>query len=255
MHRDFHAGQPANPRGGRAGRVDHKRRGHRALRRGHAGRASARHRDGGHVHALDDLRAKLPGAAGEAIGDLGRPGHAVARAPHRRDEVVDAQRRHDRLRLGRRDLAHVHPEPALQRDALAEAAQVRLVGDQEEVADLAIPDVDAELVVEALEDADGLEREADLGLGGKLRADTAGSLARRAAADGLPLEDDDVALAAPGEVIGDAAADDAAADDDDTGRPGQGHQAWKISARPRDSNWLPCALTRVLLTRPKSVWL
>ena len=37
----------------------------------------------------------------------------------------------------------------------------------------------------------------------------------------LALEHDDVALAAPGEVIGDAAADDAAADHDHARRSGQ----------------------------------
>src|SRR6185503_8472150 len=130
----------------------------------------------------------------------------------------------DGLGLGRTDLAHVHAEPPLQRHALAEAVQVGLVGDQEQVADLPVADVDAEFFLEALEDADGLQREADFGLGGELRADAAGRLAGGAAAHRLALEHHDVLLATLREVVRDAAADDAAADDDRAGRAGKGHE-------------------------------
>src|SRR5262249_58708236 len=141
------------------------------------------------------------------------------------DQVVDAQGGDDRLRLGRRDLPHVHAEPSLQRHALAEATPVRLVGDQEEVADLPVANVDPELFLEALEDRDRLQREADLRLGGELRANAARRLAGRAAADRLALEHDDVALPALRQVIRNAAADDAAADDDRAGRAGKSHEA------------------------------
>ena len=179
MDRHVHAGQPSDPRGRRSRRVDHDRRGDGALRRPHAAHAPTLDVDAGDVHALDDAGAQLARAPREGVGDLRRAGHAVGRPPHRADEVVDAQRRHDGLGLGRRDLAHVDTQPPLQRHPLAVAGQVVGVGDQEEVADLPVADVDAELFLEALEDADGLEREADLGLGGELRADPARRLAGR----------------------------------------------------------------------------
>ena len=47
--------------------------------------------------------------------------------------------------------------------------------------------------------------------------------------DAFALEHDDVALAAPGQVVGDAAADDASADHDHARRPGHAHETWKIS--------------------------
>src|SRR2546430_16581972 len=66
---------------------------------------------------------------------------------------------------------------------------------------------------------------ADLGLGRKLDADAPRRLAGRPRADGLALEDDDVAEPAAGQVVGDRAADHAAADDDRARRPGQVHEA------------------------------
>src|SRR6267143_2047011 len=87
-------------------------------------------------------------------------------------------------------------EPALQRDARLEAAEVGGIGDEEQVADLLVAGIHAELVLEPLEDLDGLEREANLRVRGELGADTAGGLAGGAAADRLALEHDDVAHAA-----------------------------------------------------------
>src|SRR5207247_2224688 len=155
--------------------------------------------------------------------DVGGPRHAVARAPHGGDEIVDEHRGHDRLRLLRRDHADVHAEPVLQRDPRLVAAQVLLVGDEREIPDLAVADVDPELLLEALEDLDALERDPDLGLGGKLRADPAGGLARRPRPDRLALEHDDVALPALRQLVGDAAPHHPATDHDDLRRARQAH--------------------------------
>ena len=84
---------------------------------------------------------------------------------------------HELLRFGGRQLPHVHPEAPLQLHALVESAQVLLARDQEEVADPREANIHAELVAEALEDAEGFQREADLGLGGELGPDAAGRLA------------------------------------------------------------------------------
>src|SRR5438552_283933 len=71
-------------------------------------------------------------------------------------------------------------------------------------------------------------------------ADQAGSVPRRAVRELQPLEQHDIALAALGEVIGDAAADHAAADDDDAAPTGDCHAddaprcgtAWRHNAPP-----------------------
>ncbi len=103
----------------------------------------------------------------------------------------------------------------MQGDACLEAAQVLLVRDEKQVADLLEAWVDAEFVLEALEHAEALEREADLRFGRELGADATRRLAGGTAAHRLALEDDHVALAAAGQMIGDAAANHAAPDDDD----------------------------------------
>mgnify|MGYP003693915355 CR=1 FL=1 len=143
-------------------------------------------------------------------------------APHRGDQVVDVKRGHQRLGLARRDDAHVDAEASLQRHPGLVSAEILGVGDQEQIADLPVAGVDAELVLEPLEDPDRLEGEADLGLRGELGANAARRLARGARADRVPLEHEDVARAAPGQVIGDAASDHAAADDDHVCRLGRG---------------------------------
>src|SRR5262249_44998277 len=127
------------------------------------------------------------------------------------------------LRVIGGDPPDIPAEPTLQGDARLEAAQVIRVGDQEQVADLLVARVDTELVLEALEDANGLEREPDLGLRRKLRANAARGLRRGAAADGLTLEHQHVAHTTAREMVGDRAADHAAADDHDAGSAGKGH--------------------------------
>ena len=193
------------------------------LARAHAAHAIVLAVDPGDVDALRDAHPQLARPPGEAVGDLRRSGHAVLRPPHGGDEVVDAQGRHQRLRVLGRDAAHVDAEAPLEGHPLLEAAQIVLVGHEEQVADLPVADVDAELLPEVLEHANGLQREADLRLGGELGADAARRLARGAGAHGLALDDDDVAQSAAGEVIGDAAADDSAADDHRACRAGNAH--------------------------------
>src|SRR3972149_1537899 len=105
------------------------------------------------------------------------------------------------LRLVRRDDADVDAAAPLQRHALLEALEVGRVGDEEEVADLLVAGIDAELLLEPLEHRDGLQREAHLSLGGELGADAAGRLAGGAAADGLALDHDDVTQTATGQMV------------------------------------------------------
>src|SRR5438876_794761 len=223
LHEDLDARQAPDRGRHRSRRIDYQRRRYRAVGRRDAGDAIVSALDRGDAHALGERHAALARAPREAVGDLRRTGEAVARAPHGGHEVVDAQRGHELLRVVGGDHAHVDAEPVLQRDPRLEAAQVRGIADEEQVADLLVADVDAELVLEALEDLDGLEREPDLRLGRELRADAAGGLRGGAAADRLALEHDDVAHAAAREVVGDRAAHHAAADDHDAGGAGEGH--------------------------------
>src|SRR5262249_59655771 len=94
---------------------------------------------------------------------------------------------------------------------------------EEEIPDLLESRIAADLLLEALEDFEALDREADLGFGRELTADPARGLAGGAAPDCLPLEHDHVTHAAPREVVGDAAPDDTASDDDHAGRPWRRH--------------------------------
>src|SRR5882724_11528363 len=186
------AGQSAHPRGGGAGRVDDHGRGDLALRGAHTAHLAAGHVDGRHLHAFHDAGAQLAGPLGEALGHLGGAGQAVLGTPHGGDQVVHVQGGHDGLGFLGRDDAHVDAEALLQRDARLEGAQVLLVGDEEEIADLLEAGVDAELLREVLEHAEALEGEADFRLRRELGADAARGFAGGAAAYGLALEDDDV---------------------------------------------------------------
>ena len=118
-------------------------------------------------------------------------------------------------------IAHVDAEASLEIHPRLVSAEILGLGDQEQIADLPVAGVDAELLLEPLEDPDRLEGEADLGLRGELGANAARRLARGARADRVALEHEDVARAAPGQVIGDAASDHAAADDDHVCRLGK----------------------------------
>src|SRR5215470_15846458 len=209
-----HAREPAHPRGGGTGCVDDERRRDVALRGPYAAHAVARHVNGRHLHALHDAGAQLPGARGEALRHLGGAGQAVLRSPHGGNQIVDAEGGHEGLGVLGRDDAHIDAEAPLHRDALLEAAEVLLLGDEEEVADLLEAGIDPELFGEVLEHLEALQGEADLRLRRELRADASRRLARGPATHGLALEDDHVPLAATGEVVRDAAANHAAPDDD-----------------------------------------
>src|SRR5262249_6252037 len=147
------------------------------------------------------------------------------------DEIGDAEGGHEGLGVLGRDDAHIDAEAPLYRDALLEAAEVLLLGDKEEVADLLEAGIDAELLDKVLEHFEALQGEADLRLRGKLRADPSRRLARRPAAHCLALQHDHVPLPATGQVIRNAAADHAAPDDDHARRLWLGHDQIVLATR------------------------
>ncbi len=133
------------------------------------------------------------------------------------------ERRNERTRVLGRDQPHVDAEPALERHPLLEPGEVVAIRDEKEIADLPVAGIETELLDEALEDRDGLQREADLRLGRELSADATRRLGRGAGPDGVALDDEHVAQATERQVIGEAAADDTATDDDDVSRARERH--------------------------------
>ena len=111
------------------------------------------------------MRTASSRAPGKGVGDLRRSGHAILGAPHGGDEIIDVQRGDQGLRLLRRDAAHVDTQPPLEGHPLLEAPEIRLVGDEEQVADPPVADVDAELLAEVLEHVNRFQGEANLRLG------------------------------------------------------------------------------------------
>src|SRR5439155_1597870 len=170
-------------------------------------------------------RAEVARAAREAVRHLGGAGHAVLGPPDRRDQVVHAEGGDELLRVGGREDADVGAQRPLERDPLLEPPEVPLLGEEIEVADLPVARVDAELLPEALEDPDALEREADLGLARELDANTARGLAGRPRADALALEGGGLVQPAAGQVVVDPGAGHAGAGGDRARRRTPGGEA------------------------------
>src|SRR5262249_52457436 len=145
--------------------------------------------------------------------------------PHRGDQVVDSESGDERTRVIGGDEPHVDAQPALQRHPLLESGEIVTIGDEEQITDLAIAWIDAELLGKTLEDGDGLQREANLGLCSELGPDPARRLGRRAGSDGVAFENEHVAKSSKRQVIGEAAADDTPTDDDDVGGARERHRA------------------------------
>jgi hypothetical protein len=142
------------------------------------------------------------------------------RAPHRRQHVVHPHRRHQLACLLGADHARVRAERVLDGHVLAEARDVGLGGEEEEIALLPEVALRAHLVAEPLEELDAAKGELHLDFQRKLYADPAGGLAGGPRAHRVALEDEDVAGSLAREVIGDGGADGAGADDDDVGGAG-----------------------------------
>src|SRR5262249_2984948 len=101
---------------------------------------------------------------------------------------------------------------------------------EKEVAALAEPDVDLELLREVLAERDRLLHEPDVELGRPLLSHAAAVSPRRAGGEIAPLEDDDVGEAEPRQVVGDGQPDDPWADDDEVG--GRRERAGAVEPRP-----------------------
>src|SRR5207302_2052934 len=99
--------------------------GNRAGRSRDAAHAPVRALERLHADALDDLHAELARPPREAGGDFGRAGEPVSRPPHRGDQIVDAQSRHELLSVGGSDDSHVAAEPTVSRSTTTTPARPR----------------------------------------------------------------------------------------------------------------------------------
>ncbi len=155
---------------------------------------------------------------------------AVDGAVRRCQEVRRLERRDHRLDVVGRDQLGGHSEVLLEwRARLLEALDVDLVREQEEVAVALV--VDAADPVERLELGHRAQRDLHVELIRELRADAARRLARRAAGERLPLEQDDVLHPLLGQVVGDARAHGTATDDHDLGSLGRHERPFRSSRR------------------------
>ena len=142
-----------------------------------------------------------------------------------RSSTLDA--RDDPGGLGGGELARRDAEGVLQGQRLAEARDVLVLVEQEQVADLAQAAVDAGELLEAGELGHRAEGDADVQLVGELGPEAAGRAAGRARGQRVPLEQDDVRHAQRRKMERRGCAHRPAADDDHVRR-----------LRPRaDSNW------------------
>src|SRR5437870_12043041 len=107
-----------------------------------------------------------------------------------------------------------HAEPSLQVHIASKDLHVGRTREHEEVAALVQSGRLIQLLFEAFEHGDALERQADIDLASELEADAASALACRALAEQVAaLQQQHITLAAQREVVGDAGAHDATADD------------------------------------------
>src|SRR5439155_14557114 len=210
-------------------------------------------RDPGDLDVLADPDAARPRAPGERRRDVGGVGLAVAGDPDRAGQIVGAHQRPAPGRLAEADLLRLDAEAPRHGGGALELDQaLRGVRHREAPATLppgGLSGLRLERGVELRAVADELRH---VGGGAKL-ADEARRVPRGAARERPALEQDDVAPAEAGQVIGGAAADDAAADDDGPRVGGQagGHAVRPATATgPHSVTPNSCSVTRIAPSAP-----
>ena len=208
----------------------------------HAAHSAARRllvgQEPGDADSLDDPRAATPGTLGERHREVGRVDLPVARQPDRAEQVVD-----------------LHHRPMLERLVRAEHPAFEVVrrGGCRRTAELGHPVLGARhdqataLLVARGQTGLGLETGVELGgvldqpgaaLGGPQQADQTGRVPRRPAGERALLQEQHVAPAELGEVVGHAGADHPTPHDHDAGAGGQvSHRAVPRSSGGRRPGW------------------
>jgi hypothetical protein len=188
----------------------------------------------GHGAVLDDPHALLPCAARQGLGDVRGIGLAVGWQERRADQIRRVHQRPKPFRFARVEQMHLEAEATCgRRLALELDHPVVAAGEPEPAVHLPAGRL-AGLRLQAVVEFDAVREEpSDVGVGPQL-ADEAGGVEGRAAGQLLSFEEQHVAPAEPGEMIGDRAADDAAADDHRARMGGQGaHGGPRFGRRAR----------------------
>jgi hypothetical protein len=179
----------------------------------------------GDVHVLHDTHTAGARARGVSGGEARRIDVTVAGDPRRADDTGRVEQRKALARLVGRDEVDVEAEAFRHRCRALQFAHARGRGGEADAAHTMPAGRLSRLRFEPRVELRRIAHEACEVAAAAQLADQARGVPGRAVGERKALEEDDVALAALGEVIGDAAADGAAADDDDAGGGGNGHPA------------------------------
>ncbi|CAB4730618.1 unannotated protein [freshwater metagenome] len=178
-------------------------------------------REAGDPHLLDDPGPTLAGAAGERLRDIAGVDLPVARQPDRAEQVLDLHHRPQLLgALGGDQLALQVVRRGVGRRAAQLHHPVFGAGD-DHPADVAVAGRKTGLGLQLGVQLGGVLHQPGPALRGPQWSDQPGRVPGRAAGQASLLQDEHVAPAEPGEVVGDRGTDDTAADDH---RPGPGRQ-------------------------------
>ncbi len=219
---DLEAGHSADAIAPGAGGVDHDGRLDLAPIGVDARHPTARERKAHDFGLLEDRRPALARGRREALRGLRRVGVAGLGLVATDHEVVDAEAGLDLAHLGRRDQPRIDAHRLLERDGFFHR-HAQPVVDAQEIAHAGERRGAPGCVLgEVFEETQGVEHHAARLRGAVVLPDAGRALAGRAGGQEVLLDDRDVAHAAAGEVIGDAAAGHAAADDDDVSRSSHG---------------------------------
>ena len=221
LQRHVDAGHPADLAPPHPGAVDHVLGGDRPLCRLDAGHPAVARRHPGDLDVLQDRRAALTRALGEAERDVGRVGLAVGRQEDAADHPVEVEQRVRRAALRRGQDMGLEAEAAGHRRAAAQFLEAVLRERHRQRAVLAVAGGDPGLGLERVVQLGRILGEAGHVVGGAQLADQAGSVPGGAGGEAFALQQQDVGPAELGEVVGDRAADHPTADDHHPGLPRQ----------------------------------
>ena len=174
------------------------------------------------AHALDDVHAPGPGAAGQAHREVDGVDPSVAGHVEPREQVVGPREGEQLGHLTGADLLDLQPEVALEGGHAAVLLEAVGIGCGLDEADGPEAGRDAGLRLQRGIQVAGVQAKpgARLARAPETRHE-AGCVPGRAGRQAVPLDDEDVGDPEVRQVVGDGGADDPAPDDDDPGSVGQ----------------------------------
>ncbi len=222
--RDARAGHRRDLAAPHAGRVDHALGVDLALVGHHRFDAPGARLQPGHAHALRDDHAAGARSRRVGVGQAGRIDVAVAFDPRGADDAVELDQRKELARLPGRHQLDMEAEALGHRRRALEFLPARRRRGEAQAADAMPAGRLSGLRLELAVELGGVAHEAREIAAAAQLSDQSRRVPGGAVRQLQAFQQEHVALAALGEVIGDAAADDPAADDDDAAFSGQGHR-------------------------------